>query len=74
MAEETTRHDAIGPVRVLAVAEGYVMARRPHCSPFVLREGEWSKLPSDPLPAGTRWPRIAGDRIDTGPDENGSFT
>ena len=28
--------DQHGTVRVMAVAEGYVMARRPHCMPFIV--------------------------------------
>lgn len=28
-------HDPFGNVRVMTVCEGYVMARRPHCAPFV---------------------------------------
>ena len=28
--------DSIGPIRVMAVAEGYAMVRRPRCSPFAV--------------------------------------
>lgn len=28
-------HDKWGDVRVMTVCEGYVLARRPHCTPFV---------------------------------------
>lgn len=41
--------DAKGQARVMAVADGYVMARRPGCAPFVLRVseialGKWERV------------------------------
>lgn len=34
-------HDDLGDVRVMAVAEGHVMAQRPGCPPFVEPVGEF---------------------------------
>lgn len=34
-----------GRLRFMARSGGYVMVRRPRCSPFVLTEKEWGKLP-----------------------------
>jgi hypothetical protein len=40
------RQDSIGPLRLLAKAEGWCMVRRPGCAPFVMHEKEWTQLPS----------------------------
>lgn len=32
-------------IRLMARSGGYVMVRKPHCSPFVLSEKDWAKLP-----------------------------
>lgn len=34
-----------GPIRLLAAADGYVMARRPGKLPFVLSQKAWDSLP-----------------------------
>ena len=34
-----------GQLKPMAFADGYVMARRPGCIPFVMTEREWQKLP-----------------------------
>lgn len=34
-----------GPARVMAVADGWVMARRPHAIPFTVRADDWVCLP-----------------------------
>lgn len=34
-----------GVVRFLAAAEGYVMVRRPCCTPFVVHVSEWNEWP-----------------------------
>lgn len=39
-----TRADASGPLRFMAAADGYVMARRPGCMPFVMQERDWLRL------------------------------
>lgn len=49
----TERRDQYGPFRLMAYAEGYVMARRVGCAPFVVAAAEWlaigePKLPDDP--------------------------
>ena len=36
-----TWYDAIGPVRVMAIADGWMMARRPRCCPFVTYITHW---------------------------------
>ena len=38
------RYDESGPIVAMAVAKGYVMARRPKCVPFVLSVKAWFKL------------------------------
>jgi len=35
-----------GPVIEMARADGYVMARRPRCIPFVVTEREWRTWPT----------------------------
>ncbi len=45
-AEE--RYDHIGPVRLMAKADGYRMVRRPGCAPYVLTDAEWAGLYMDP--------------------------
>lgn len=32
-------------VRFMVRSGGYVMCRRPHCTPYVLSEKEWRRLP-----------------------------
>ena len=39
-----------GQIRVMAMAEGYAMVRRPRCSPFVM-----------PLAKIVEWERLTGD-------------
>lgn len=38
------RQDEYGPIRLLAVAEGYAMVRRPRAVPFVMPLGQWEAL------------------------------
>lgn len=38
------RADSLGPLRILARAEGYVMVRRPGCVPFVITETSWNAM------------------------------
>ena len=38
------RADRYGPMRLMAVAEGYVMAKRPRGTPFVVAIDEWNKI------------------------------
>ena len=45
------RRDNGGPIVLMAEADGYVMARRPGCLPFVMWAGDWdafSRLCADP--------------------------
>jgi hypothetical protein len=42
------RQDAHGPIRVMAVAEGYAMVRRPHASPFILPVRTVETIPMAP--------------------------
>lgn len=37
----TERHDKDGQLKLMAVAEGYVMARRKGCPPFVVPVQKW---------------------------------
>lgn len=39
------RVDHIGPLRLMAEAEGYVMVRRPGCMPFLMSADKWRALP-----------------------------
>ncbi len=43
------RHDAHGPIRLMAQADGYRMVRRPGAMPFVLTDREWAALDIDPV-------------------------
>ena len=47
-----TRYDYIGPIRVMAFADNYLMVRRPHCMPWVMRLSDWHKLGQDPAIVG----------------------
>ena len=40
----TTREDQYGPFRLMAVSEGYVMARRKGGKPFVVSVEEWVEI------------------------------
>ena len=44
-----------GPVRLIVEAEGYVMARRPGCAPFVLSVKEWRALEPIDRDGVKRW-------------------
>lgn len=44
----TDRYDAIGKIKKVCEAEGYVMARRSGCAPFVLSLGKWELLAKTP--------------------------
>jgi hypothetical protein len=52
-------YDQHGTVRVMAVAEGYVMARRPRCSPFVDEIENFGKRFRPEAPATVRENRNA---------------
>ena len=39
------RGDSIGPIRFMAMADGYVMCRRPGCIPWAERLNEWVRRP-----------------------------
>jgi hypothetical protein len=53
------RYDGYGPFRVMACADGYVMARRPHCMPMIFSLAEWRELDPRPL----------AERTDNAPEE-----
>ncbi len=38
------RHDGRGWIKALAIADGYVMCRRPRAMPFILRRKEWDAM------------------------------
>lgn len=44
----TDRYDARGKIKKVCEADGYVMARRPSCFPFVISLGAWELLPNNP--------------------------
>lgn len=43
------RFDGHGRVRLMAVADNYVMCRRPGCIPFVLSVQKWNAMSREPL-------------------------
>lgn len=47
---ENQRYDALGPIRIMAEAEGYMMVRRPGRAPFVLEKRDWNSLSKEPNP------------------------
>jgi hypothetical protein len=49
VAVDEVRYDDLGPRRVMAVAEGYVMVRRPGCAPRLMTLKEWAKASPTPL-------------------------
>lgn len=54
--------DDSGPIRCMAVADGYVMARRPGCVPFILTVKDWTrKAAMQPVPAGMQIASIVRD-------------
>lgn len=44
MPSMATRYDRHGPIKLMVEHSGYLMVRRPHCGPFVLKVDEWEKL------------------------------
>jgi hypothetical protein len=42
------RYDGLGEIRCMAAVDGYCMARRPGCIPFVLSVDEWLALAPKP--------------------------
>ena len=44
----TDRYDSRGKIKKVCEADGYVMARRPSCFPFVISLGSWELLPNNP--------------------------
>ena len=42
---KSERGDGIGPIRFMAAADNYVMARRPGSAPFVEPLADWLKRP-----------------------------
>jgi hypothetical protein len=41
-----------GAARVMAVVDGWIMARRPHSIPFVVNKKDWVCCPFPPTPVG----------------------
>lgn len=39
--------DYFGPLKVLTEVDGYVLVRRPHAVPFVMRTRDWLTMTSD---------------------------
>ena len=69
------RCDDRGPLRCMAVAEGWVMVRRPRCNPFAMRLSEFENLAFGPCvvcgkPAfpGGSFPSLGGGRVCLGCD------
>lgn len=44
----SVRYDHLGKMKLMATADGYVMARRPYCKPFVVTLEYWMKLSEKP--------------------------
>lgn len=44
----TDRYDVLGKIKKVCEADGYVMARRPSCFPFVISLGAWGLLAETP--------------------------
>ena len=44
MTIQLNREDQYGSMRLMAVVEGYVMARRKGCQPFVISIKEWNEI------------------------------
>ncbi|GCD60854.1 hypothetical protein NBRC3280_3424 [Acetobacter pasteurianus NBRC 3280] len=44
----TDRYDVFGKIKKMCEADGYVMARRPSCAPFVMSLGAWELLAKTP--------------------------
>lgn len=42
------RYDDGGKIRFMTRSDGYVMVRRPGCTPFVKTYAEWEALPTAP--------------------------
>lgn len=40
-------YDRHGVIRYMVRSGGYVMVRRPRCTPFVMSEKDWRKLPKN---------------------------
>jgi hypothetical protein len=53
-----SRYDAHGEIRYMTRSSGYVMCRRPRCTPLVLSEKEWARLPTEPLAEGAEYPTL----------------
>jgi len=47
------RYDAYGEIREMNRVDGYVMIRRPRCSPFVKSVKEWDGMSVEPIPSGS---------------------
>jgi hypothetical protein len=50
----TERGDGLGPLRYMTSADGWVMARRPGCVPFVEPLSDWLKRPLESTAAEHR--------------------
>lgn len=46
------RYDAHGVKVWMAEADGWVMARRPNCVPFVVPRKDWDRMPTEQNGAG----------------------
>ena len=44
------RYDRYGEFRLITEAEGYVMARRKGCTPFLITRTEWDSFRRYPIP------------------------
>lgn len=42
-------YDEYTDLRYICGSEGYVMVRRPYCTPFVMPLKQWEKLPKQPV-------------------------
>ena len=56
-----SRFDRYGPIRVMAVAEGWAMVRRPRAKPWVLRVADVMRLNTEPVAASDGMAPLAMD-------------
>ena len=52
------RSDCDGPIHVMVSSKGYLMVRRPACSPFLMTVQQYELLPVEPLPDGASEPMV----------------
>ena len=46
----SVKYDAHGKRTLMARSDGYVMCRRPHCTPHVMQEKEWLEMSDTETP------------------------